>query len=171
ELYYRAEENAAKLAAYLLERYDLPMSALKFHQDWSGKFCPHRILSENRRVSFTEKVEQYRKKVKLKQAVAGENSLATTAIWLDLRGGKMVYATSYGLESNSLAELIADLRQKKIDAADFSCWIKQRRTQNMQIINQLEQGGIKVKSFYAYPEQINSEYEREDLIQTRTVAK
>ena len=58
DLYYRAEANAVILAAALLNAYNLPISALKKHQDWSGKYCPHRILSENRWDDFKRRVER-----------------------------------------------------------------------------------------------------------------
>lgn len=41
--YQKAEVNAVKLTAYLLNKYNLPVSAVKQHYDWSGKNCPHRI--------------------------------------------------------------------------------------------------------------------------------
>ena len=46
-LYRRAERNAMLLASSLLRRFKLPDAALRMHRDWSGKFCPHRILEEN----------------------------------------------------------------------------------------------------------------------------
>lgn len=55
-LYREAEENAVKLAAWLLVRHGLPLSALRKHQDWSGKYCPHRILDEGRWESFRQRV-------------------------------------------------------------------------------------------------------------------
>jgi len=56
QLYRRAEENGVKLAAYLLDKFHLPLSALRKHQDWSGKHCPHRILDEHRWESFKQRV-------------------------------------------------------------------------------------------------------------------
>ena len=55
-LYRGAEENGVKLAAWLLDKYHLPFSALRKHQDWSGKYCPHRILDEQRWESFKARV-------------------------------------------------------------------------------------------------------------------
>ena len=54
--YRRAEENGVLLAAWLLRKYNLPLSALRKHQDWSGKNCPHRILEEKRWESFKARV-------------------------------------------------------------------------------------------------------------------
>ncbi len=44
ERFYKAEENAAKLSAHLLKKYGWDMSKVKKHQDFSGKYCPHRTL-------------------------------------------------------------------------------------------------------------------------------
>ncbi len=44
EKFLSAEENAARLAAYLLKKYGLSISAVKKHQDFLGKYCPHRTL-------------------------------------------------------------------------------------------------------------------------------
>ncbi|MBP5531286.1 MAG: N-acetylmuramoyl-L-alanine amidase [Lentisphaeria bacterium] len=55
-LYRRAEANAVLLAAELLRRFGLPLSALRMHRDWSGKYCPHRILAENSWAAFAARV-------------------------------------------------------------------------------------------------------------------
>jgi len=55
-LYRRSEANAVLLAAWLLDSYRLPDNALKKHQDWSGKNCPHRILDEKRWDEFCKRV-------------------------------------------------------------------------------------------------------------------
>ena len=54
-LYRRAEENAALLAAALLRRFGLEPSALRTHRDWSGKYCPHRILEAGRWADFVSR--------------------------------------------------------------------------------------------------------------------
>lgn len=40
----QAEKNGAELAATLLDKYGWDISRLKKHQDFSGKYCPHRTL-------------------------------------------------------------------------------------------------------------------------------
>lgn len=60
DLYARAEDLAAHLCAYLLDQFDLPITALKMHQDWSGKYCPHRILERHGWEDFKATVTQYR---------------------------------------------------------------------------------------------------------------
>lgn len=60
-----AEENAARLVAMLLKKFNLPLSAVRTHQSWmqygnKGKFCPHVILSRpNGWKEFVEKVKNY----------------------------------------------------------------------------------------------------------------
>jgi len=68
DLYPRSEENAVKLAAYLLFIEDLPVEALRMHQDWSGKKCPHRIIETNRWQEFKNRVQ-----VSLEELKAAKN--------------------------------------------------------------------------------------------------
>ena len=58
DLYLRSEANAVKLAAYLLKVNNLPLDALRMHYDWSRKWCPHRILDDNRWAEFRERVRR-----------------------------------------------------------------------------------------------------------------
>ena len=44
DLYARAEENAALLAAELLKEQNLGTDSLKRHYDWNKKPCPHRMF-------------------------------------------------------------------------------------------------------------------------------
>lgn len=40
-----SEINAAKLIAKLMKDHAIPLSHVKTHQHWSGKYCPHRTLN------------------------------------------------------------------------------------------------------------------------------
>ncbi|CDM67481.1 N-acetylmuramoyl-L-alanine amidase [Clostridium bornimense] len=42
--FIKAEKNAAKVTAQLLKKYGWTTSAVKKHQDFSNKYCPHRTL-------------------------------------------------------------------------------------------------------------------------------
>lgn len=42
--FIQAEKNAAKLIAQLLKQYGWGMDKVTKHQDYSGKYCPHRTL-------------------------------------------------------------------------------------------------------------------------------
>lgn len=63
----RAEANAVRLAAWLLFHNHLPIKALKKHQDWSGKHCPHRILDEGRWEEFKNAVAESLKALEMKE--------------------------------------------------------------------------------------------------------
>ena len=54
--YRRSEENAVKLTAALLQHFGLTPDAIRMHYHWSGKYCPHRILEEDRFDAFCERV-------------------------------------------------------------------------------------------------------------------
>lgn len=56
-LYEQAEENAVYVVARLLHQFGLPIERLKKHQDWSGKMCPNRILSNHKWENFRYRVK------------------------------------------------------------------------------------------------------------------
>ena len=66
--YVKAEENSVQLVAMLLKKYGFGIDRVKKHQDWSGKYCPHRILAENRWETF---------KNRIKEAMEGEEPAPT----------------------------------------------------------------------------------------------
>lgn len=51
-----AEENTVQYIAKLLKQYGWGIERVKKHQDWNGKYCPHRILAENRWDSFLKRI-------------------------------------------------------------------------------------------------------------------
>lgn len=55
--YEKTLQNGAILAGYLLYKHDLGMDALKKHQDFSGKVCPARLITENRWDEFCDMVQ------------------------------------------------------------------------------------------------------------------
>lgn len=55
----KAVENAAELTAKLMKDYNIPLSRVTKHQDYSGKYCPHRILSEYGWDNFINLVRKY----------------------------------------------------------------------------------------------------------------
>lgn len=46
--YMKAEANAIDYIARLLKQYGWSVDRVKWHRDWSGKKCPHRIIDEGR---------------------------------------------------------------------------------------------------------------------------
>lgn len=62
--YLKAEDNGAKLTAIILNKYGWGVDKLKKHQDFSGKYCPHRMLELGRWNRFKENVENYLEQLK-----------------------------------------------------------------------------------------------------------
>ena len=80
--YAAAEENAVQYIAKLLKEYGWGIDRVKKHQDWNGKYCPHRILNEGRWNSFLKRIEQAMKPVatiKPKEEPQVPNTLTSTA--------------------------------------------------------------------------------------------
>ncbi|KLA22217.1 Phage N-acetylmuramoyl-L-alanine amidase [Bacillus cereus] len=57
ERYYKAENNAAIVVVQLMKQYNIPISKVRTHQSWNGKYCPHRMLAEGRWNNFIERVQ------------------------------------------------------------------------------------------------------------------
>lgn len=62
--YAKSEDNGAKLAAIILHQYGWGIDRIRKHQDWSGKYCPHRILDNGNWEDFKSKVQQYLNQLK-----------------------------------------------------------------------------------------------------------
>lgn len=54
--YAQAEANTIEYTAQLLKAYGWGIDRVKWHRDWSGKNCPHRILDEGRGDAFRKAV-------------------------------------------------------------------------------------------------------------------
>ncbi|MFJ5965529.1 N-acetylmuramoyl-L-alanine amidase [Bacillus sp. NPDC093026] len=72
--YRAAEKLAIKFVAQLLKERGWGIDRVKKHQDWNGKYCPHRILSEGRWNSFKASIEKELK------ALNGEKSSASKPV-------------------------------------------------------------------------------------------
>lgn len=55
--YYAAEENAVIYTAHVLKQYGWGIDRIRWHRDWSGKNCPHRMIAEGRLNSFKNRVK------------------------------------------------------------------------------------------------------------------
>lgn len=56
--YEKTLQNTAKLTAMLLKAYDLDISCVKKHQDFSGKNCPTNLINSGRWDEFLEMVKR-----------------------------------------------------------------------------------------------------------------
>ncbi|HEM3471356.1 TPA: N-acetylmuramoyl-L-alanine amidase [Streptococcus suis] len=68
--YTKAEDNGAKLAAIILHQIGWGIDRIRKHQDWSGKYCPHRILDNGNWDGFKGKVQAYLLQLQGKAVVA-----------------------------------------------------------------------------------------------------
>lgn len=70
--YKAAEENAIEYVAHVLVDKGWGIDRVKWHRDWSGKNCPHRIFAEGRadavRKAIVAKVAELRKSPTVKPA-------------------------------------------------------------------------------------------------------
>ncbi|WP_432352647.1 peptidoglycan recognition protein family protein [Sporosarcina sp. A2] len=57
--YYAAEANAAEYVAGVLTQYGWGIDRIKWHRDWSGKHCPHRMIDEKRLDLFKNTVKAH----------------------------------------------------------------------------------------------------------------
>ena len=54
--YTVAEANTVEYVAHLLKQYGWGIDRVKWHRDWSGKKCPHRIIDEGRTQSVKDRI-------------------------------------------------------------------------------------------------------------------
>lgn len=56
--YVDAEANTIEYIAHVLKQYNWGINRVKWHRDWSGKNCPHRIISEGRLQSVKDLISK-----------------------------------------------------------------------------------------------------------------
>lgn len=54
--YTAAEANTVEYVAHVLKQYGWGIDRVKWHRDWSGKKCPHRIIDEGRTQSVKDRI-------------------------------------------------------------------------------------------------------------------
>jgi N-acetylmuramoyl-L-alanine amidase CwlA len=81
ERYRKAEQNAIKVIAQLLRERGWGIDRVKKHQDWSGKYCPHRILDEGRWESFKAAIQKELQNKEENQMTNNEPSEWAKADW------------------------------------------------------------------------------------------
>ena len=68
--YKKAEENAIEYIAHALVELGLKPDRVRYHKQWSGKNCPHRIIAEGREDSFKAAIEKRYDELKNPKPVA-----------------------------------------------------------------------------------------------------
>lgn len=71
--YKKAEENAIEYVAHVLKQKGWGIDRVKWHRDWSGKNCPHRIFAEGRAQSVKDRIV-----AKLKELDSPSKPVAST---------------------------------------------------------------------------------------------
>lgn len=72
--YVVAEANAIEYVAHVLHQYGWGMERVKWHRDWSGKNCPHRILDEGRAASVRSRIADRLAQLKRPQALQPDDN-------------------------------------------------------------------------------------------------
>jgi murein DD-endopeptidase MepM/ murein hydrolase activator NlpD len=57
--YNKARRNVEELIGFLIAKLGLTMDAVKFHQDWSGKWCPALALSRGLKPAILKSIEAF----------------------------------------------------------------------------------------------------------------
>ncbi len=144
-LYEAAESNGVLLAAYLLAHYGLPLSALKKHQDWSGKFCPHRILENDAWNAFVGRVGEAM--VSPAELIPGEGSGAAELGAMLVPGDpSWCIALNGGLRFQDCASLKAALPAGTVLLV--SAWEEREPAFWRSLLKALRAAGIKISGFY-----------------------
>lgn len=76
--YKAAEALAIKFVAQLLKERGWGVDRVRKHQDWNGKYCPHRILSEGRWDEVKAAIEKELKTLGGKTSSSSGNSSGST---------------------------------------------------------------------------------------------
>ncbi|CAI6222825.1 N-acetylmuramoyl-L-alanine amidase [Bacillus sp. FSL M7-1004] len=91
--YYAAEKLAIKFVAQLLKERGWGIDRVRKHQDWNGKYCPHRILSEGRWDEVKAAIADELRKI------GGKSSASS--------GGSSVSGTTYTVKKGDTLSAIA----------------------------------------------------------------
>ncbi|MDE7367595.1 MAG: N-acetylmuramoyl-L-alanine amidase, partial [Lachnospiraceae bacterium] len=87
ERFLKAEQNAAYLTASLLKERGWGMDRVKKHQDWSGKYCPHRTLDLGWQ-RFLDMVQAYLDDGE--ESIKKESSIVNVEYAVMLEGGRIL---------------------------------------------------------------------------------
>ncbi len=152
ERYYRSEENAARLAAWLLDKYDLPTAALRMHQDWSGKYCPHRILERDGWEYFKARVDSWRGRTTVAEIAANAPSPhpAELPVLIQERNGRPFYQTTTGEGFRNPDDLAAYAARRGAPVL-ISNWVRDNRCP--ELLDALRNAGVEVTGCFVLDRQ------------------
>lgn len=118
-----AETNAAKLAASLLCKYNLDISRLKRHYDWTGKDCPHNLINmiggSMGWSAFTQLVSAYINQIKTGTVVNASSTTNTPSKTNTVKAPKKETITSLKAGKKKLT-----VKYKKISGCSYQVSVK-----------------------------------------------
>lgn len=106
--YKAAEKLAIKFVAQLLKERGWGIDRVRKHQDWNGKYCPHRILSEGRWNQVKDAIEKELK------ALGGKTSTSKTSAAKKKTTNSSSKKTSYALPSGIFKVKSPMMRGEKV---------------------------------------------------------
>lgn len=120
ERFNKAYQNAIELTAQLMKQFNISASNIMYHQSWSGKYCPHRLLDMRidlnafRAVAQKKYNDMYeRKEIEVK--VNGFNIPRMTDYLVIYTNGKTTGTNQWGVEVAFDANCVA--------ISDPVCWV------------------------------------------------
>lgn len=143
ERYKQAEENAVQYTARLLKQYGWGIDRIKKHQDWSGKYCPHRILDEGRWKDFLNRVQKALDKLK------GTTSTSTTTSTPSTSKTTSATNTLYRIKSGSYSS--------KSEAKNAVNKVVANKLASEKYINILQDGSKYYFQTGTYPDKLSAE--------------
>ncbi|WP_187957591.1 peptidoglycan-binding protein, partial [Bacillus subtilis] len=104
--YKAAEKLAIKFVAQLLKERGWGIDRVRKHQDWNGKYCPHRILSEGRWDEVKAAIANELRKI------GGKSSASS--------GGSSGSGTTYTVKKGDTLSVIA--KEHGVSVANLQSW-------------------------------------------------
>lgn len=141
--YGQSEENGAKLAALILHQMGWGIDLMFKHQDWSGKYCPHRILDNNGWANFKNKVQGYLDQLKNGACAPAEKKEEEEEMNFVVRSksGKHGYVgvingNVFGIGNvNTVHQFMAaGAKELNLDDGDFVRFIESQKTDDEKVI-------------------------------------
>lgn len=104
ERYRKAEALAIKFIAQLLRERGWGIERVRTHQQWSGKYCPHRILAEGRLEQVLQAIEKELKGTSTPSKPATSPSSSTSGGTYKVKAGDTLWGIATALKT-TVAEL------------------------------------------------------------------
>lgn len=134
--YVAAEENAIEYVAHVLHQKGWGMDRVKWHRDWSGKNCPHRIFAEGRATSVRNRIAAKLAELKnpIKEVAADTpvkkeeddnmkfSSPSARALWETMIASKAQreIVIQMAVDAGYSKEWIKDLEEGKVEDGDLA---------------------------------------------------